>query len=99
MISREDIQKLAELSRLELSEEELKNLEEEFPKILDYVGAVSKAAGGEAPEELPKVRTVMREDTPRPADAAFADKREALLAAAPRREGDYIVVRKVLEKE
>ncbi len=110
MISREEIQNLAELSRLKLSDEEISALQKDFDSILDYVGQISAVAGEEqgptlaqgssrSDLSLPALVNVMREDVPRVADDALAGKQEAILAQAPKREGDYFVVRKIIERD
>ncbi len=102
MISREDIENLAHLSRLKLTEEELAGLEKDFPAILEYVGQLARnsggvgaVAGGSAPA-AEALRNVMREDAP---GVTVGSSREVLLAAAPRREGDYFVVRKIIQRD
>lgn len=45
------------------------------------------------------VYNVMRDDVVRAQDDPLAGKREALLAALPKREGDYNVVRKIIQKD
>ena len=97
MISKEEIKNLAELARLKLTGGEVESLQKDISAILDYVGQVS-AVSSDTKEIKPPLRNVMREDTPRSADDSLAGKREALLAALPKREGDYAVVRKIIEK-
>ena len=99
MISRKDIEGLAELSRLKLGEEELAGLEKDFSAILEYVGQISALTSGEVSAEVPAVRNVLREDTARAGDDLLAGAQEKILAAAPRREGDYLLVRKILERD
>lgn len=100
MISREEIQNLAELARLKLKEEEIAPLQRDISAILEYVEAVSTAkipSGSTARGEIGIVlKNVMREDVPQ---AVSKEMRENLLAAVPRREGDYVVVRKVIDKQ
>jgi len=97
MISRADIERLAMLSRLKLTAEEMAALEKDFASILAYVGQVSAAAVGEVEEELPAVRNVMRNDVA--TVCAVGGSREALVGAFPRRDGDYLAVRKVINKK
>jgi len=99
MISRADIEDLARLSRLKLSEDEMAGLEKDFASILDYVGQIDTAAVDLGAPEVPALRNVMRGDVPRVADDPLAHKEESLLAAAPRREGDSFVVRTILSKD
>jgi len=96
MISRKDIENLAELSRLKLSDTELAGLEKDFPAILEYVGQIQGSAGGNAVSAASSLHNVMRDDTP---GGGVGGSREALLEAAPRREGDFIVVRKIISRD
>ena len=97
MISRQEIQGLAALARLKLAEGEVEALRKDLSNILDYVGKV--AASEASDEAAPPLYNVMREDIPRSANDPLANTREALLAALPRREGDYAVVRKIIQKD
>ncbi len=99
MISREEIQHLAQLARLELSDEEVASLQKDISHILDYVGQVSAVSIQDAVPEVGVVRNVMRADLPRTEHDLLSDKREALLAALPKREDDYAVVRKIIQKD
>ncbi len=87
--------KLATLARVRLSEDEAEHLSHEFEGILRYVGEVKSVAVTQAaptPSDYP-VRNVMRDDTPRHEAGVHT---EALLAAAPAREGNYVKVKKIL---
>ena len=84
MISREEINELATLARLKLTEEEAGALQKDISNILEYVGKISAFEAG-AGETLPELRNVLREDVPRSEDDPLAGKHEALLAALPRR--------------
>ena len=99
MISKEEVLQLAELARLKLDEGEVAGLQKDISSILDYVGQVSAVQGDTSTkaEESPSTahHTVMREDLPGTALGA----REELLRAFPKREGDYNVVRKIIQKD
>ncbi|HYF13009.1 MAG TPA: Asp-tRNA(Asn)/Glu-tRNA(Gln) amidotransferase subunit GatC [Candidatus Paceibacterota bacterium] len=97
MISREEIKNLAELARLELTDEEIAKLELDMSNILDYVGQISTFTAS-VEDKNAKNHNVMREDVPR-GDDLLAGKREALLGALPKKEGDYAVVRKIIQKD
>ena len=103
MISREEIRHLAQLARLKLTPVEEESLQKDISNILDYVGQVSAVSsqGDALAAGLSKaspLKNVMREDVLYE-DSLISGKRDALLAALPRREGDYAVVRKVIEKD
>lgn len=98
MISKEEVQKLAELSRLQVSAEEVERLQKDISSVLDYVAQVSKVESAAA-QEVPLNHNVLREDTPYGEGSLMLGKREALLKAFPEREGDYNVVRKIIQKD
>lgn len=97
MISKEEIKNLAELARLELSDAETAGLQKDISNILDYVGQVA-ASAGDAAADAPRNRNVMRDDIPR-TGGVLIGKEETLRAAFPKREGDYNVVRKIIQKD
>jgi len=101
MISKEDITNLARLARLKLSDKEIEDFRVDFASILGYVGQVAAVSGDveDKAHSKPLLRNVMREDIPYAEDCAVSGKREAILAQFPRREGDFAVVRKILEKD
>ena len=94
MISRKEIENLAELSRLKLEDAELSALQKEFGAILDYVGQIKSAESATA--EISQVHNVMREDSN---DATVGGTPESLLNSAPKTEGGYIVVRKIIARD
>jgi aspartyl-tRNA(Asn)/glutamyl-tRNA(Gln) amidotransferase subunit C len=94
MISLDDIRGLAQLARLKLTGAEEEVLQKDVSSILDYVSQISTVAVTEDAQK-PLQRNVMREDVPRIVLAS----RESLLKAFPEREGDYNVVRKIIQKD
>lgn len=98
MISKEEIHNVAELARLKLTGQEASALQKDISNILDYVGQVA-AVSGSAQKEVGENHNVMREDTPRVAEDTLAGKEEALRGAFPKREGDFNVVRKIIQKD
>jgi aspartyl-tRNA(Asn)/glutamyl-tRNA(Gln) amidotransferase subunit C len=94
-ITKDEIEKLAELSRLALSEEEKERMRGEFDSILEYIAVIQKISAS-VTERTPSIVAqvnVMREDA-HPHESGIYT--EALLSAAPKREGDYIRVKKIL---
>ncbi|HVV38929.1 MAG TPA: Asp-tRNA(Asn)/Glu-tRNA(Gln) amidotransferase subunit GatC [Candidatus Paceibacterota bacterium] len=109
MISREEIQNLAQLARLKLSEEEAVSLQKDISSILDYVGQLSGDKTVSANHPLSSCRAadtvlspthnVMREDMPRLGGDPLAGKEESVQAAFPKQESGYNVVRKIIQKD
>ncbi|HEU4677472.1 MAG TPA: Asp-tRNA(Asn)/Glu-tRNA(Gln) amidotransferase subunit GatC [Candidatus Paceibacterota bacterium] len=93
-MKREDIEHLAKLSRIALSDAEADSLAGDISKILAYVGDIEKATGAAAPEKkVGPLNTVMREDGEPHESGIYTD---ALLKAAPERQGPYVKVKKIL---
>ena len=104
MISKEEVLNLAALARLRLSDEEVVGLQKDISSILEYVGQLSEVSVGSVGEQIKKTaiplqRNVMRDDTPRTAEDTMASKEESLRGAFPKREGDFNVVRKIIQKD
>lgn len=99
MISKEDIEGLAQLARLKLKDGEAEALGKSISDILGYVGQVNSFNAEAAKTQVPVLRNVMRADAPREAGDALAGKEEALRAQFPKREGEHNVVRKIIQKD
>jgi aspartyl-tRNA(Asn)/glutamyl-tRNA(Gln) amidotransferase subunit C len=95
MSTKVDIRALANLARMEISDEEVARLEKELPGILDFVEQIQKAST-EAPAEEHSHRNVMREDT-NPIESGLYTKK--ILDAAPAQEKDMVVVKQVLRQK
>jgi aspartyl-tRNA(Asn)/glutamyl-tRNA(Gln) amidotransferase subunit C len=95
MISSEEVKNLANLARLELSDEETEKFKTDISSVLDYVDSINAAEvedGGEEHELL----NIFREDTVTNEPDEYT---EALLEAAPEREGRYLKVHKILAQD
>lgn len=94
-ITIEEIEKLASLSRIELTESEKGEMQGEFDAILGYVASVNKVAEDNNSDAQSSTSTVniLRED-----DTAHESglHTETLLSSAPKREGQYVKVKKIL---
>ena len=95
MTQKIDIRALAQLARLEVSDEEVAKLEKELPSVLEFVEQIQKASS-EAPPEEHSLRNVMREDK-NPHESGLYTKK--LLDAAPAQENDQVVVKQVLRQK
>ncbi len=94
MIGENEVQQLADLSRIALSEAEKTKLQRDLGSILNYISELSSAPAL-APEkqDLGLVKNVMRADgNPRPS-RQFT---EAILAEAPRVKRGLLEVKKIL---
>ena len=96
MINTQDIEKLAKLARISVTEEEKGGLVKEIGSILAYVDEikkVTKTSKEDKSEEIGVVYNVMREDS-NPHQSGIDT--EKILNEAPKREGDYLKVKKIL---
>ncbi|HEY7847393.1 MAG TPA: Asp-tRNA(Asn)/Glu-tRNA(Gln) amidotransferase subunit GatC [Candidatus Limnocylindria bacterium] len=94
MISREDVEHVAALARLGLSDDEIDLMQGQLNRILEAVGqlqAVDTSSVG--PTAQVALENVMRDDVARPSMA-----REAALGNAPQREGPMLRVPVILEE-
>jgi aspartyl-tRNA(Asn)/glutamyl-tRNA(Gln) amidotransferase subunit C len=91
MISAAEIDNLAKLVRLELTPAEKAGLGKDLSAILGYVDEL-KRVKDPAPALKPSQVNVLRADEAKP----WPD-REALLAAFPERQGDYLKVKAILD--
>ncbi|MEX0630489.1 MAG: Asp-tRNA(Asn)/Glu-tRNA(Gln) amidotransferase subunit GatC [Chloroflexota bacterium] len=95
MISRADVEHVAELARLHLTDEELDRLQGQLSRILEAIAVlrdVDTSQVGPTATVL-ALENVMRDDDPRDGIS-----REAALANAPLREGDHLRVPLVLKE-
>ncbi|MFA6254161.1 MAG: Asp-tRNA(Asn)/Glu-tRNA(Gln) amidotransferase subunit GatC [Candidatus Paceibacterota bacterium] len=99
MLTRDDINNLANLARIALSEEEKDKLQKDMESILGYVSELKKAptpTDSETERQNPRnyyLRNVMRVDEePFPAGA----NTEIILSQAPKRKDNYFVTKKIL---
>ncbi len=94
MITPQDIEKLATLARVKVSEEEKQSLTKEIDSILAYVDQIKKATVAMDYTPAPgAVHNITRQDEPR---TISSEDRERILNEAPDREGDFIAVKKIL---
>lgn len=95
-LTREEVKHIAELARLELTEDEIARYQKELARILEYVGQLKEVdtKGVEPTAQVTGLLNRLREDTARASDAVTHGR---LLGAAPEREGDYFKVKAVFE--
>jgi aspartyl-tRNA(Asn)/glutamyl-tRNA(Gln) amidotransferase subunit C len=90
-----DIEALAALSRIEVSEAEKREFEDQIPAILSFVASIQDvSASAVVTPQAPRHRNVMRDDNVVHEPGIYT---EDLLKAAPRREKDFVKVSQVLK--
>lgn len=91
-MNKDDVKKLADLSYLKFSDEELISLADDFDGILSYINSLNEVEVEDLELE-PVVKNIMREDDVSYSAGEFS---EDLLDSAPQRDADYVRVNKVL---
>lgn len=95
MISRADVEHVAALARLGLTDDEIDRMQGQLNRILEAIGelqSVDTSAVGPTAQVI-ALENVMREDA-----TQSPMRRDAALANAPLREGDHLRVPVVLEE-
>jgi len=95
-LSREQVQHIARLARVGLSEEDIDRFSEQLSEILEYFERLREVDTEGVPptaRTLPLHNVMREDDRPQPP----LDK-ESVLANAPVREGDHFRVRVILEE-
>lgn len=97
MISRKDVQQLSKLARLRADEREVEDLTADLEEILKYVSQLEQARSGEGEgAESALHRNVFREDGEPHESGVYT---EVLMRLAPKAEGGYFYVDKVIKSE
>lgn len=93
MLTKEDIENLATLARLEVADDEKVAFAATLGPILAYVGEVSAVTtSGEEVPRVGELRNVMREDGPARDGGTFTD---AILKNAPQTENGFVKVKQI----
>lgn len=92
-IELKDVEHLAGLARIAISDEEKKILQHDLEEILAYVSKVKEVSAEMGAPTAGELRNIMREDGEPHASGIFTDD---LLAQAPTREGNRVSVKKIL---
>lgn len=96
-ITLDDIKKLAEMSRIDMSKEEMEGIARDFGPILDYVDQIRKAKEmlGGKDEKLARkdLTNVLRDDV---YDETRPDFSSQIISNMPEKEGRYLKVDKIL---
>lgn len=90
----EDVKKLADLSRLELTDDQVREYQKDFEGILGYIDTLQSVDIGDVSQAFYGANTnYLRDDEQSYQTGEFS---EDLLDAAPARDGDFIKVQKIL---
>ncbi len=94
-LSRSDVEHVAYLARLGLRDDELAMLETQLNHILDQYAILSELPTDDIPPtaQTIELENILRDDVVRPSLPV-----EAVLANAPARDGDFIVVPAILDE-
>ncbi len=91
MISKEEVEHIAKLARLELTEKEVEKMQKDLSAILDYFNLLKKAPKPEASSKTAENLSARKDET-KPRDASVVEK---LISAAPDKKDDYIKVKAI----
>jgi aspartyl-tRNA(Asn)/glutamyl-tRNA(Gln) amidotransferase subunit C len=95
----EEIKKLADLARIEMNEEEMKEIAKDFDSILAYVDQIKEVANlipkdnSEKIDQFPELINVMREDEITNSSGNYSEK---IIKEMPETENGYLKVRQIL---
>lgn len=93
-MERKDIEHLAKLARIAVTDDEADGLAKEITSILGYVSEINEITGNiEGDKKVGVHFNVMREDAHPHEAGMYTDD---LLALAPERDGQYVKVKKIL---
>ncbi len=91
-ITKDEVKNLADLVRIQINDSDASDLARDMDSILGYVSEVEKLAV-DVEREIPKLRNVFREDEVTNEPSEYT---ESILTNSPQRDGDYLVVKKIL---
>jgi len=97
-MKREDIEHLASLVRIQLTETELEQLETELPAIIQYVSVITDIAGEDTdtPPQVGVRYNVLREDEVKNAPEQFTAD---IIKEMPHSDGRFLSVKKILQTD
>lgn len=97
MASREEVKKLAELSRLDIPDADVEAFGAEFGSILDYVGELeSLTLNMHETPEAGIIRNVFREDAHPHESGKYTER---IVEAFPEKEGNSLKVKQILSHD
>jgi len=91
MISKEEVEHIAKLARLELTSEEVKKMQKDLSEILDYFNLLKKAPKIKIRSTKSEIRNLRKDEV-----IPSYDIKDKLIAAAPDKKDGYIKVKAIL---
>ena len=88
-----DVEKLAELSRIELRDDEKNELLKDMQSILGYIDQIEKVGEVLIEDQAMELRNVMRDDLESHQSGIFT---KSILAEVPESKDDFVKVQKIL---
>lgn len=92
MISKEEVEHIAKLARLELTESEIEKMQKDLSAIFDYFNLLKKAPKPSKEKAISKEAKHLRKDEANPRDAGVP---ETIISSAPDKKDDYIKVKAI----
>lgn len=92
MIEYEEVEHLAKLARIDMSEDEKKELQKDLESILNYATIIEEITDS-VQKELPNHRNIMREDIAPHESGEFTKE---IVDLFPDKKGDYLRVKKII---
>jgi len=103
MISKKEIEHLAKLARIGMTDEEIEKMQKELSAILDYFEKLKEVniSGAETTPYVVKLKNVMREDREKTGSDLITREElsKKLLNQAPATEKNYLKVKSIFENE
>lgn len=95
MLTKEEVIKIANLARLELTDSEVVKMQKDLTEILEYIDQLNKVdtSSVDLSQDNFVLQNVLRDDTPSPQSSEIIEK---MLSQAPDREGNHIKVKEIL---
>ncbi len=92
-LTKEQVKKLSELCRIELTEAEVQKFQKEIGTVLDYVSELQKVdtAGIEEISQVTGLTNILREDRERASEI-----RDAIIERFPERKDDFLKIKSIL---
>jgi len=93
-ITKKDVEYVANLARIEFTEQEKEKFTRQLGKILEYMDKLNKLDTGNVPatSRVLPLKNVFRED-----ESVRSDSFQDIISNAPEKEGNYFKIKKVIE--